>query len=125
MCSSDRFPVTICGLAIYLLSGSPVEFVLSVAYVLIPLLVIVLINYLKFRKNLLLSFFGDISYEIYLCQGVCFVLLRGHTIYIASDYVYAFMVYFVSDCSVSVFDVVISVTLLVFSISFFTSIGFA
>lgn len=86
----------ICSLAIYLLSGSPVEFVLSVAYVLIPSLVIVLINYLKFRKNLLLSFFGDISYEIYLCQGVCFVLLRGHTIYIASDYVYAFMVYFVT-----------------------------
>lgn len=52
----------------------------------------VIIVFLTYRwgwyRNKFLSFLGDISYEIYILQGVFIYILRGNHIYISSQIVY-------------------------------------
>lgn len=56
----------------------------------------VIIVFLTYRwgryRNKYLSFLGDISYEIYILQGVFIYILRGNHIYISSQIVYVISV---------------------------------
>ena len=83
----------ICCLLIFIITLSSIELFLSLAYIFIPLVVVVLISYYVFPKNRLFIFLGNISYEVYLIHGAVLFLLRGNLIYIHPSYLYVFCVY--------------------------------
>lgn len=85
--SSILFLITSCAI-VYMLIRSKIEDLLPVAYIFIPLLIIIPVENLRFTNSSILRFFGKISYEIYLFHGFFYFLLRGNSIYIQSDFIY-------------------------------------
>lgn len=69
------------------------EWLYTLVYALIPVIVTLLISCFDFPKPKLLGFLGGISYEIYLLHGVWIVLLRGKYIHITSDAFYILTVF--------------------------------
>lgn len=55
--------------------------------------VMLLLLSLKYRVgNKVLGYLGDISFEIYLLQGICFLLLRNNYIYVGNPILYAVII---------------------------------
>lgn len=78
---------------------SKIEILLLIPYIIIPLVVVVIFSYLGIIfTHPLLSFFGCISYELYLIHGIFINLFRSEAITINSPLFYSLAVIFCSIC---------------------------
>lgn len=80
-------------ISLFLLVKSGIDYLFTLAYIVIPILVVVLISYWKMPQNRTLKFLGDISYEVYLLQGIAIYMLRGQHVHIDSAILYIIGVY--------------------------------
>lgn len=63
------------------------EFCYLFAYMFIPIIIVCLCAKIQIY-NREMQYISNVSYEIYLCQGVCMTLLRGNYFFVKSDLVY-------------------------------------
>ena len=63
------------------------EFCYLFAYIFIPIVIVCLCAKIQiYNRNI--QWISNVSYEIYLCQGVSMILLRGNYIFVKSDFLY-------------------------------------
>lgn len=91
--------------------ASKIEFLLLIPYTFIPLIVVALLSYVQLPlNNVFFNTLGSISYEIYLLHGIFIDLLRGKSIFIYSDYLYASLVFILSILSAFLFNYILKLT---------------
>ena len=63
------------------------EFCYLFAYIFIPIVIVCLCAKIQiYNRNI--QWISNVSYEIYLCQGVSMILLRGNYFFVKSDFLY-------------------------------------
>lgn len=87
--------ITFCLCAIVMLCyafRAHCEYLIIIAHCILPLLIVVWLRFFVLPTGKVLNFLSIYSYEIYLVHGIFISLLRGNTLFIASDYLYSILV---------------------------------
>ncbi len=59
-----------------------------ISLTLYPIFIAILFSFINVKENVITKTMGNISYEIYLLQGISIVFLRGNIVNVQNDYLY-------------------------------------